>query len=99
MLGKRVSINFCGGCNPRIDRAEIAREVEKLLSANGVNILFNRCDTDFVIYLSGCSSNCAQRYSNSNIPCIVVAAATVDAVAVDENQIVAEIVTRVRNRL
>ena len=99
MLGKKVSINFCGGCNPWINRVEVANEVQGLLSAKGIQVTFNSFDTDLVIYLSGCLSNCAQRYSHSTVPCIAVAAATVDAMAVDISQIVVEIVIRVRNLL
>lgn len=97
MLGRRVSINFCGGCNPWINRSEIANEVKKRLLAKNIQVVFNRFDVDLVIYLSGCSSNCAHRYSQSLKPCIVVAAATVDAIALDEPQIVVEVEIRVRN--
>ncbi len=68
MLGRRVSIKFCGGCNPQINRAEIAREVGKHLSSHGLTVVFNSFDADFIVHLSGCSSNCAQKFSNSDIP-------------------------------
>ena len=91
MLDRRVSINFCGGCNPRINRGNIAGEVKDLLMSYGYRISFNSFDVNLVIYLSGCTSNCAQKYSKSDIPSVVVAALTVDTEICDESMIVAEI--------
>lgn len=99
MLDKKVSIVFCGGCNPQINRAEVANEVQKRLSAKGIQVEFNSFGTDLVIYLSGCASNCAHRYSQKISPCIVVAAATIDAIEIDETRIVDQIVEKVGNLL
>lgn len=97
MVPKRVSINFCGGCNPQINRSEIAQKVQERLTEMGYLVFFNESNSDLIIYLSGCSSNCAQRYSTNYFPCLVVAASTLDAIAVDEDHLVDEIVIRVRN--
>ena len=97
MRGKRISINFCGGCNPHIDRGKVAREVKELLTSYGYVISFNSCDVNFAIYLSGCTSNCAQKYSLCDIPCIVITASMIDTLNVDEGEIVTEIVKRVRS--
>ncbi|MDQ7095615.1 hypothetical protein REC12_18660 [Desulfosporosinus sp. PR] len=99
MLDKRVSINFCGGCNPVINRGKIAGAVKELLLSYGYLISFNSSDADFLIYLSGCTSNCAQKYSKSDVPNVVVAAFTVDSLIVDESGMVTEIVKRVRSHL
>ncbi len=97
MLDRRVSINFCGGCNPRINRGNVAGEVKDLLTSYGYRISFNSYDVNLVIYLSGCTSNCAQKYSKCDIPSVVVAALTVDTEICDESMIVVEIVKRVRS--
>ena len=97
MVPKRVSINFCGGCNSQINRSEIAQKVQERLTEMGYLVFFNESNLDLIIYLSGCSSNCAQRYSTNHIPSLVVAASTLDAIAVDEDHLVDEIVIRVRN--
>lgn len=96
MVPKRVSINFCGGCNPQINRSEIAQKVQNRLIEMGYHVGFNEFNTDLIIYLSGCSSNCAQRYSNNDCSCLVVAASTLNAIAVDGDHLVDEIVIRVR---
>ena len=92
-----MSIHFCGGCNPRIDRGEIARQVRDILKEKGYEVIYNGVTVDFVIYLSGCTANCALKYKSSHDPSMIVAAGTVDAVAVIEEKLVTEIVTKVRH--
>jgi len=53
-------------------------------------------NVDFVIYMSGCAANCALKYSSSNASSVVVAAVTVDAIVIDETELVTEIVTQVK---
>ena len=96
MNNRRISIIFCGGCNPRIDRGQIALQVQEILVARGYEVFYNSLDADFVLYMSGCTANCASKYNHSNLPAIVVAAATVDGVALDETKLVSEIVMKVR---
>lgn len=87
MRGRLVSIKFCGGCNPRIDRARIAGEVRDNLTAYGCGVVFNRLEADVVVYLSGCTAGCACRSCDSHKPGVVVAANTVDAQPVDEAEL------------
>jgi len=96
MENRRISINFCGGCNPRIDRGQVALQVRDILVASGYQVCYNSLDVDFVIYISGCAANCALKYSSSDRPSVVVAAATVDAIVIDEAQLVTEIVSKVK---
>jgi hypothetical protein len=84
MSSMLVGIKFCGGCNPRIDRTRIAGEVEEAMAAYGCVVVLNSLNADFVVYLSGCTANCAYRYSNSEKPCVVVSAATIDTQPVNE---------------
>ncbi len=93
---RRISITFCGGCNPRIDRGQVALGVQEILLASDYQVGYNLSDVDFVIYVSGCAANCAVKYSHSNLPSVVVAADTVDGVAIAERELVAEIVGKVR---
>jgi Fe-S cluster biogenesis protein NfuA len=83
----QVSIRFCGGCNPRIDRSQIAEKVREAMAAYGYNVVFNSVNADFIVYLSGCTASCAYRYSSSKKPCVVVAAATIDMLPVDEKDL------------
>lgn len=97
MKHRKIAIVFCGGCNPRIDRGKIAAEIRTILQADGYQIEINTIAVDYVIYLSGCSANCALKYTCSKAPATVVAAATVDAVAVEKRELVSEIVAKVRD--
>ncbi|MDF2633802.1 MAG: hypothetical protein K0R78_676 [Pelosinus sp.] len=97
MENRRISIVFCGGCNPRIDRGNVALQIQAILVARGYQIGYNSLDGDFVIYMSGCTVNCALKYNLNNQPSVVVAATSVDAVAIDEGELVSEIVMKVRD--
>ncbi|AFM40674.1 hypothetical protein Desaci_1681 [Desulfosporosinus acidiphilus SJ4] len=79
-----------------INRLVISQEVESLLSPLGIKVIYNSFESDLIIYLSGCSSNCAQKYSSVNSPCIIVTSAGVNAIAVEEDKIVTEIITRIK---
>ena len=98
MSQKQISIKFCGGCNPKIDRGRIAEEVQSMLSPTEFSVCYNRLDVDFVVYLSGCQSNCAQRYNPTEEAGVaIVAGATVDSLGIEEKELAAEIAKRVRD--
>ncbi len=96
---RRVSIIFCGGCNPRIDRGRLADELARRLAAYRCEISYNRRDADLLIFLSGCSADCARADAPGGIPGIAVAAAAVDAVAVPEAEITDVVFTKVKRYL
>jgi len=91
-----VGIQFCGGCNPRIDRGRIALELQQSLVEMGFDVVFNSPDADFVIFLSGCLSGCAFKYNPKDPPYVTMAAATVDGVEVSAEKIVPEVLMKVR---
>jgi len=55
----RIAIKYCGGCNPRYDRPEVAERLKsdlphaKVVPADG-------SPADYVVVLCGCRSACAQ---------------------------------------
>lgn len=53
-----IGIRYCGGCNPRFDRAEIASRLKKEFPQHDVRI-HPDTDTDAVVILCGCSAACA----------------------------------------
>jgi hypothetical protein len=99
LANNRIGINFCGGCNPRIERLHISEAVRKSLVASGSQVRYNDWDADIIIYMSGCTANCIRQYSGNQKPCVVVAGETVDGLAVDANELVDQIAARVRERL
>ncbi len=97
MNGRRhISIHYCGGCNSRINRAEVAAELRDVLVAD-YEVSFNAGNADYVVYLCGCTASCVWKYGDRNIPCAVIAAENVDGLFVGKNKIVAEVMTKVRN--
>lgn len=95
-MNYRIGIQFCGGCNPHIDRGSIAMELRDRLADEGYEIVWNRTDCDFVIFISGCTASCAERQSCGE-PSIRVAAATVDFIDVAEHEMTAKIIKKVAN--
>ena len=91
-----MGIQFCGGCNPRIDRGAIALELQKAFADMGLDVVFNSPETDFVIFLSGCLSGCAFKYNPKDPPYVTVAASTVDGVELPAEKIVPEVLMKVR---
>ena len=79
------SINFCGGCNPKIDRVVLAEAIKKALIARGIKVVYNEIDADFTVYISGCSVKCATRLVDSDKFAVIIAGPTVNAHAVCED--------------
>jgi hypothetical protein len=90
-----IGIQFCGGCNPRIDRGQIALELHKALVDMGMDVIFNTSDAEFTVFLSGCLSGCALKFNLKEPPLVEVAAATVDGVAMPVEGIVTEVLKKV----
>jgi hypothetical protein len=97
MLDPVISIKFCGGCNSKIDRGRLATEVKKLLGDKDYPISYNKLDADLVIYISGCTANCAQRYNQTESPAIVVAGESINATPKSECELAAEILQQIKN--
>ena len=95
-MDKEISIRFCGGCNPRIDRGKLAAEIKAALAGMGCTVAYNQPDAGFIICLSGCTANCASRYIQSSTPGIIVAGESLDALFLAESQLAGEILRKVR---
>ena len=94
-----VSIKFCGGCNPKIDRVAVAAEIKHGLLAKGIAVAYNNPDADFIVYVSGCQVSCAARFSSSAKVDAVIAGPGIDARAVDEDCLGAIVIEKVGDYL
>jgi hypothetical protein len=90
-----VAINFCGGCNPMIDRREIALEIKDALLERGLSVVFNNRTADATVQLSGCARNCVASQQASDRPAVAIAGRSLDAFAVDEDQLASRAVAAV----
>ena len=97
MARKHLSIIFCGGCNPRISRKNIAEAVASQLGKHGHEVSYNQLDADFIVYLSGCSVSCAEQRKVDSTPCLVVAGSSIDSTSYNESVLAEEIITRGRS--
>ena len=95
----KVAICFCGGCNPRIQRENIAADIQKQLSNQGYSVKINEVyGVDYVVYLSGCSANCSFRYRSKESHSYVfsnIAGESIDYFEVKEKTIASNIVAQV----
>lgn len=82
---KRLGIIFCGGCNPQYDRGALAANTVSGLDVE-CEVVYNTTDCDCILYLSGCSSNCAYKYNICDKPSVVVAGLKVDRQTVTAEQ-------------
>jgi len=56
----RVAIKFCGGCNPTIDRGQLARSIRENLTGL-VHWVPSEEEVDLLLIISGCLSACVDR--------------------------------------
>jgi len=91
-----VGIQFCGGCNPRINRGQIALELQKELVAMGFEVFFNNLNVDILVFLSGCLAGCAFKLNPTKPRLVIVAGATLDGIELGDDLIVSEVIIKVR---
>jgi hypothetical protein len=59
LLGPRLALKFCGGCNPCFDRRAVAQLL--LRGLTGVQWVSPSKKPDLLIILNGCFNSCAER--------------------------------------
>jgi len=98
---RRVSLIYCGSCNPLIDLPKIGQALPAAISQEA-DLLFVSADEtniDTIIILCGCPRACgnkeAIRVRASH--CIVVAGESVDAVPVAEKDIIPEVIKELKS--
>ena len=95
-----VNIKFCGGCNPRIDRVKIAEEIKNYLQLRGADVVYNKLEADFIVFISGCSASCASRGAASGQPAhTVIAGMSIDSLSVAEGELIKLAIEKVRDYL
>ena len=93
----KVSIKFCGGCNPRIDRVGVAAEIKNHFASDRVEVVYNSLEADIIVYISGCPSSCASRKAGGGKACVAIAGSSVDSLAVEEDCLVKIVSEKVRD--
>ena len=97
---KLTGIKYCGGCNPHIDRAKLALEIEKLLPPEyslTMNLSSNSWDVGIMV--CGCLTACADKPEFTKLASkwIVVAGNSVDLNNAPEEKLAAIVVRKIQH--
>ena len=92
----RVGIKFCGNCNPYIAAGEILESIKSRLATIGeVELVHHdKPGLDFLLVLSGCPVDCAERPSGKFIE-IVAAGETVNRTDYPAGEIADQVVEKI----
>lgn len=55
----KIGIKYCGGCNPRYDRTNIAQRLREDFPGDEIVTATPGLDMDYVVVVCGCKSACA----------------------------------------
>jgi hypothetical protein len=95
-----IGVKYCGGCNPVIERADLVREIEKLLPPD---YRLTKEQTsgpwDVGIMVCGCPAACMDRPEIRNLAgrWIAVAGSLIDLAIVPEEKMAAVILQKIVN--
>jgi hypothetical protein len=83
----RLTIKFCGGCNPSIERGPLARIIREDLTGL-VRWVPAEEGMDLVLIISGCQTACADRpeVKEKAAECIIIAGRTIFSILGDEDK-------------
>ncbi|MGH4117654.1 hypothetical protein [Clostridium sp.] len=60
----RIGIKYCGGCNPRYDRADLVSKLKEYIGdGHTIETAKQEIIYDVVVVLSGCTSACANHHN------------------------------------
>jgi len=96
---KLIGIKYCGGCNPHIDRAKLALEIEKLLPPEyslTTNLSSNMWNIGILI--CGCPTACVDKPEVRELArkWIVIAGNSVDLDNMPEEELAAIVVQKLK---
>lgn len=104
----RLWVKYCGGCNPRIVRTSVVRDVvARLEERSGRSVVvaypadaLPEAPSGVLIIVSGCLADCATRPANVSLfPIVVVAGETVQGRAVPAGRLVERVAEAVEEAL
>ncbi|WP_128751411.1 hypothetical protein [Desulfosporosinus sp. HMP52] len=62
-------------------------------------MITNDLEADIIIYISGCSANCSERYTKCDKTSVVIAGTTVNAITVSERQLSSVVIEKITELL
>jgi hypothetical protein len=94
-----IGIKYCGGCNPLIDRAKLAMEIEKLLPPEYSLTTEQYANPwDIGIMICGCPTACVDKPAVRGLArkWIIVAGKSIDLDNVPEEKLTAVVVRKIK---
>ena len=94
-----IGVKYCGGCNPHIDRAKLALEIEKLLPPEYSLITESSSNPwDIGIMICGCPTACKDKPDVRDLArkWIVIAGESIDLDNMPEEKLVAIVVQKLK---
>ena len=61
---KKITIKYCGGCNPSYERVEMVQQLQSLLNNRFIFAVNDPEDSDARVLVCGCPRACADQNSN-----------------------------------
>jgi len=96
-----IGLRYCGGCNPRIDRPKIVRDLKEGLEKQGLGVSFftdRRKAFDVLLLINGCMHACSeQEYlrADQDVKMISVKGEMVDDSYIQEKDIPAYLIDKI----
>jgi hypothetical protein len=57
----KLQIQYCGGCNPEIDRGSLVTQLKQLIESDGIKPIFCKDEqADWLILVNGCARACLE---------------------------------------
>jgi len=96
---KRISVKYCGGCNPRIDRSKFVDELKKKLAGDlfvAIGSSMEKCELGILV--CGCPVACADRPETRSpaLEWIVVSGPSVGSEPVSESELAAVVALKIK---
>lgn len=93
----KVFVQYCGGCNPCIDRVGVVKELIRL--ANDVEVSNDRDSSEWRLMIDGCRVGCRESdIDPADARTLHIAGCSVQGEDVEEKDIPATLLRRMRNR-
>ena len=96
----KIRLKYCGGCNPEIDREEVAGQVERLIRDRGLDAVFTASDEQvhLKLLLNGCPQACLEEDPatfSDKVPFISVQGARLDYRPVPEKSLARAVLAKI----
>jgi hypothetical protein len=95
----RIAIKYCGGCNPAIERGELAFRLAQAIRNEQLDwnlVSLQGQDFDYLVVINGCAVGCAgKQFEAEDKPVLIVAGESLQHKRIAEKDLPAEIIRKI----